>query len=136
MPWESKKLQEHLTTEKNKTNESVAQDKNCQRLNERLKSSVLSRRLKAISDGDVIMSDGRPDRSKRELRRLRKRARRQWRDTSVERAARASKRNGVDDDSPCLPHGTVRVQGVVYTGRLTGECCESVAVRRNSWTPF
>jgi len=72
-----KQLQEHSTTEKNKTNESVAQDKNCQRLNERLKSSVLSRRLKAISDGDVIMSDGRPDRSKRELRRLRKRGRRQ-----------------------------------------------------------
>jgi len=32
----------------------------CYRPNERLKSSVLSRRLKAISDGDVMTSDGRP----------------------------------------------------------------------------
>ena len=34
------------------------------------------------------------DRSKRELQRLRKRGRRRWRVASVERAARASKRNG------------------------------------------
>ena len=54
------------------------------------------------------------ERCKREeLRRLRWRGRRRWRDASVERAARASKRNGVDDDSRCLPHGTVRVQGIV-----------------------
>ena len=51
----------YLTTEKNKTEDSVRQDKsrsqNCQRSNERLKSSVLSRRLKVISDGDVNGAD-------------------------------------------------------------------------------
>ena len=53
-------MQEHLTTKK-QTNDSVTEDKNrsqdCQRSNERLKISVLSRRLKAISDGDVMTSD-------------------------------------------------------------------------------
>jgi len=39
------------------TKTPVSQD--CQRTNERLKISVLSRRLKAISDGDVMTSDGR-----------------------------------------------------------------------------
>jgi len=62
--WTQKKLQEHLTTEKNKTNDCVTRDKNrnqnCHRSHEQLKSSVFSHRLKAISDGDVMTSDGRP----------------------------------------------------------------------------
>ena len=57
-----KNLQEHLTTEKNKTNDTVSQDENmsqdCQRSNGRLKSSVLSGRLKVISDGDVMIMQG------------------------------------------------------------------------------
>ena len=57
----TKKLQEHLATDKNKTSDSVTQDgqeqeSDCQRSNERLMSSVLSRRLKAISDGDAMTS--------------------------------------------------------------------------------
>ena len=43
------------------------------------------------------------DRSKHELQRRWKCGRRQWRDTLLERAARASKQNGADDDSSCLP---------------------------------
>ena len=47
--------------QKKQTNDSVTEDKNrsqdCQRSNERLKISVLSHRLKAISDGDVMTSD-------------------------------------------------------------------------------
>jgi len=34
-------------------------ESDCQRSNDRLKSDVFSRRLKAISDGDVMTSDGR-----------------------------------------------------------------------------
>jgi len=52
-----KKLKEHLTTEKDKTNESVTQVENVsqtlKRSNERLKSSV----LKAVSDGIVWDSE-------------------------------------------------------------------------------
>jgi len=56
--WSQKKLKEHLTTEKDKTNESVTQVENMsqtlKRLNEQLKSSV----LKAVSDGIVWDSEG------------------------------------------------------------------------------
>ena len=58
----SKKLQEHLTTEKNKTNDSVTQVKNSsQTVRDKTSSrrAVSSRRLKAISDGDVMTSDSR-----------------------------------------------------------------------------
>ena len=55
MPW-SQKTSRALINRKRKTNDSVTQVKNksqdCQRSNERLKSSVLSRRLKAINNGD------------------------------------------------------------------------------------
>jgi len=59
--WTQKKLQEHLTTEKNKTNDCVTRDKNrnqnCHRSHEQLKSSVFSHHLKAISDGEWRRDD-------------------------------------------------------------------------------
>jgi len=59
VPWSQKITSRALNDIKNKINDSVTQVKNrrstdCQRSNERLKSSLLSRRLKAISDGDVM----------------------------------------------------------------------------------
>jgi len=53
----NKKLQEHLATEKVKpvtVSLRIRTGVRLQRSNEWLKSSVLSRRLKAISDGDVM----------------------------------------------------------------------------------
>ena len=59
---ESKKSPRALNNKKNKTNDSVTQDENmsqdCQRSNGRLKSSVLSGRLKSISDGDAMIMQG------------------------------------------------------------------------------
>ena len=72
---------------------------------------MLSRRLKAMSDGDVMTSDGRALQTRGAAETAIARSPTLiGSDPSVERATRASKRNGVDDDSPCLPHGTVGVQ--------------------------
>ena len=61
---ESKKSLRALNNRKNNTNDGVMHVKNvsqdCPRSNERQKSCVFSCHLKAISNGDVMTSDGRP----------------------------------------------------------------------------
>ena len=60
MPWSQKKTSGALKNRNNNTNDSVMQDKNSSQTVRDQMSGVLSRRLKAISNGDVMTSDGRP----------------------------------------------------------------------------
>jgi len=52
LPWRQKKLEEHLTTEKNETNDSVTQDKNRSQDCQEIKQAAEEQCLEPSLEGD------------------------------------------------------------------------------------
>jgi len=98
-----------LTTEKNKTNDNVTQVEN--------RSSVLSRRLKAISDGGVMTSDGRAFQT-RAAETAKTRSPTVMRRVGGTGSSRVEAELSRRRQSARLPHGIVRVQRMAEARRI------------------